>query len=735
MKKHIILPAMMSALLCAASCSDSEEQDIVASVSNDTQEVAISFLAGMQYSSLQKTAFAADGNTINLVGNEIITVVADNDSHSSFLIKNTTDDKSTFNGKTTQAVLDEAQNFVAMYPEGTYSEGKYKMVIPATQTATAGSFDPKANLLIASTAKSDMEFDLKNVCSFAKVTVSLPVEYIKLSANENIAGDVTVNTDGTCDGGSAKEITLQPADGKIAVGTYYIAVKPGAVTGLKIESDVFGAVSTSTGDFEFKRAQVHGASFKKVKSAGLDAYLQKCPEDVVNTIELADYEWETVRTALLNNLSKNVHLVLPDNGMTSIPDYAFYECGSLVNIDIPTSVTSIENSAFQGCYKLALTALPTSVESIGESAFSSCTSLALEELPSSLTSIGKYAFFKCTSLALEELSSSLTSIGEYAFDGCTNLALTALPDKITNIGNYAFNGCTSLALTALPSGITSIGNSAFYKCTSLALTALPSGITSIGNNAFCLCTKLENLTINSTPTFGKYVFNNCSSDLKVYVNLETYKKYRDQYPMMVCPNYVANLSDLSSCTEDEIYLELATYNAADVKQALLDNPTKKITLVLPSDVTAINASAFNGCASLKAITLPEGLQTIGEKAFQGTGLAEITVPESVTTLGAQCFDADGLTDITFLGTDFKLPLLSSISAVSKLSYNGVNINYATIFKVVKYGDFSVSGIFVYKYEPARDPNSSIERTIHIKDGVDAAAKGIDLPFITIETID
>lgn len=59
---------------------------------------------------------------------------------------------------------------------------------------------------------------------------------------------------------------------------------------------------------------------------------------------------------------------------------------------------------------------------------------------------------------------------------------------------------------------------------------------------------------------------------------------------------------------------------------------------IPSSVTSIGASAFNGCTSLAAVTLPEGLQSIGEYAFQNcSALTSIKIPGTVKTVGLYSF--------------------------------------------------------------------------------------------------
>ena len=67
--------------------------------------------------------------------------------------------------------------------------------------------------------------------------------------------------------------------------------------------------------------------------------------------------------------------------------------------------------------------------SIGEYAFYDCSSLTSIELSDSVTSIGKYAFYDCSALTTIELPDSVTSIGDSAFKKCDNLTMTVQRDS------------------------------------------------------------------------------------------------------------------------------------------------------------------------------------------------------------------------------------------------------------------------------------------------------------------
>ncbi|MDR2662342.1 MAG: leucine-rich repeat domain-containing protein [Treponema sp.] len=121
-------------------------------------------------------------------------------------------------------------------------------------------------------------------------------------------------------------------------------------------------------------------------------------------------------------------------GVTSIGDYAFYDCSGLTSVTLPEGVTSIGKGAFSGCSGLTSVTLPASVTSIEERAFEGCSGLTSITLPAGLTIIGIGAFAKCESLTSVTLPEGLTEIWNNTFEGCGNLEPPAIPAGVAVYG-------------------------------------------------------------------------------------------------------------------------------------------------------------------------------------------------------------------------------------------------------------------------------------------------------------
>ena len=69
-------------------------------------------------------------------------------------------------------------------------------------------------------------------------------------------------------------------------------------------------------------------------------------------------------------------------------------------------------------------------------------------------------------------------------------------------------------------------------------------------------------------------------------------------------------------------------------------------LTLPEDLTAIEDQAFYADASLDQVILPEGLLTIGEKAFAESGVTAVNLPDSLTFIAEDAFDGTNIAKLS-----------------------------------------------------------------------------------------
>lgn len=70
-----------------------------------------------------------------------------------------------------------------------------------------------------------------------------------------------------------------------------------------------------------------------------------------------------------------VSVTMP-NGLTTIGESAFMDCGSLTTVTIPETVSTIRRAAFASCSSLTSITLPETVSIVMEEAFTGCGSLA-----------------------------------------------------------------------------------------------------------------------------------------------------------------------------------------------------------------------------------------------------------------------------------------------------------------------------------------------------------------------
>jgi hypothetical protein len=297
--------------------------------------------------------------------------------------------------------------------------------------------------------------------------------------------------------------------------------------------------------------------------------------------------------------------------VTSIADFAFYNCTSLTIVAIPNNVTNIGEDAFYDCANLSSVTIPNSVNFIGAFTFMSCFNLTNVIIPDSIAYIGGGAFEQCFSLKSVTIPDSVNNIGNYAFWDCSSLTSVTIGTNVITIQADAFADCGNLTSITIPNSVINLQTEAFFGCGSLTNVIIGWGVTSIGQNQFLACGSLTTITVDPLNSVYSSVagvlFNKSQTTL-----IECPDGKSGDYTI---PNSVTNIADsaFSSCSS-----------------------LKSITI--PNSVTSIGIESFSDCTGLTNVTIGTGVTSIGNGAFYYCpSLNSITIPSSVTSIGGYVF--------------------------------------------------------------------------------------------------
>ena len=358
--------------------------------------------------------------------------------------------------------------------------------------------------------------------------------------------------------------------------------------------------------------------------------------------------------------------------VTGIGSSAFSSCSSLTSVTIPSSVTYIDNYAFSSCSSLTSITIPNSVTSIGSSAFAYCTSLTSITLPNALKTISDNLFLGCSALSSVEIPNSVTKIQTAAFKNCSYLATITIPNSVQYIDNEVFAGVKGLLVycegtTPASIGSNVIDQSAMFVVPNPDVYKAQWGVYAsqiVANNY--LLEKDVTITAHAEKSalhqaLGLDVLKQ-TYKLKVRGSINSYDimMIRNQMPLLreldlSEATIVANAYEYTKgyCSKDyTITTQSFTGTGTKIWKAILPNNLKAIEagafnniigeiVITSNDVRTIPVNAFYDCSGLTTVTLPDSLETIGAYAFQATGLRAITLPANVSSLGAGAFAGKG----------------------------------------------------------------------------------------------
>lgn len=310
--------------------------------------------------------------------------------------------------------------------------------------------------------------------------------------------------------------------------------------------------------------------------------------------------------ALLLSMVGTAFAVETDTGYTLTKEDCFFTVDPESRA---VTITSIKETAYENRLHIivppTLDGNPVTVFGGGSSVFAgSGWYLDKVTLPEGVTTIGVSAFSNCSDMTAVVLPGTLETIADRAFDGCFDLVDLTFPQGLTSIGKEAFDG-TALPVLNLPSSVTSLGASAFSGSKITRIDSL-GGVSELPDYLFSGCNQLAGVSLPDTITkLGTGVFFNCAGLRRAEL-----------------PSSITEIPSSTFCFR----------GSSSLASSLTE-------VVLPSTITVIGNSAFEGNSMLEHITLPAGLTTLGTSVFRDCrALTSIDLPDGIETLGINTFE-------------------------------------------------------------------------------------------------
>lgn len=222
------------------------------------------------------------------------------------------------------------------------------------------------------------------------------------------------------------------------------------------------------------------------------------------------------------------------------------------------------------------------------------------------------AFYNGENTTLKEviLPEGLISIEEAAFANCTALEKLNVPYTVNTLGRWILEN-TKVTSFTIPQVVTEIPASCFYG-SAITTINIPPSVRTIGNWAFQNAKLTEVVIPSSVTSIGKWAFG--------------------------CENGNPALQSV-----------IIEANITEIPECCFYSQTKLTSISLPEGITSIGDDAFNQC-KITSLTLPASLKTIGARAFSNNGITQLTIPDKVETIENAAFADNSIDNIDFPAT-------------------------------------------------------------------------------------
>lgn len=381
---------------------------------------------------------------------------------------------------------------------------------------------------------------------------------------------------------------------------------------------------------------------------------------------------------IYSNGEKLTEWIVPE-GITEIKDYLFYGISGVESIILPNSVKTIGNYSFRyGSMKSVQ--MTENITDFGVYSFADCNELTAVVIPSGMAVLQEAAFYYCKKLESVVLPQGMTEIGDFAFSRCQSLSDINFPEGLTRIGRYAFNDSCKFTSLVIPDSVSEIGEYAFYDCSITELT-LPKGITEIGEQSFAEC-RWEKLNFpSSLKKVGKDALWSPDA-LEVWYDGDILSWLEIEFVSEESSPLHSQKSSLKFYIERTPVEDLVIPSAAsEVKQYAFSGYASLKTLTIEDGVTSIAIGAFASCKNLTEIRIPKSVTYIADDAFSGCSkLSHVTIDadnERYCDAGNNVIDKQEKR-LMVASLDFVIPSDGSVTIIGESTFGGYSLDTIVI---------------------------------------------------------
>lgn len=332
---------------------------------------------------------------------------------------------------------------------------------------------------------------------------------------------------------------------------------------------------------------------------------------------------------------------------------AFYG-SAITSVNIPDAVDSIASGAFNSCSKLKSVTIGKGLRTMNKTN-PFCYSYNLKDIVVSAANPYYDSRNNCKGIVDKRtntlvvgtmgtvIPSTVKAIGDDAFRTCNggNFYTYTVPSQIEKIGRYAFAYNAYMRSVTIGRGVNKIDDYAFYGCSRLtAIHALMDTPCEIKENVFRLSSTYGTDSIYNHATLYVPVGSRVN-----YMSTPGWNKFKH-----IVETNETGMLDGDIFTAETVEGHLLTYQVlSNAKKTceLIGSPLDiagRLTIPAKANgfsVLSIGANAFYGSGNerdLTAVSLPEGLVTIGEYALgYNENLVLGALPSTLETIGAWAF--------------------------------------------------------------------------------------------------